>query len=226
MNFFNMNFDMYTVLQLFTKVVIVFLILPIHEFAHAWAAHKMGDDTAAYMGRLTLNPLSHIDPIGAVCLVLTGFGWAKPVPINPTKFRKPRFGTSVTAAAGPLSNLIVAFIALVVYRVLACTEFIAQGGDMTYFLMYMLSFFVQVNIGLAIFNLIPIPPLDGSKIVQYFTSAKFDRMMAQYSQYISIGFMIIVLSGILSRPLGWIDGKILDFFWFITSFIPSLMGVG
>ena len=224
MSLFNMHFDTYTLLQIFTKVVIVFLILPIHEFAHAWAAHKMGDDTAKYMGRLTLNPLAHVDWIGAICLVLTGFGWAKPVPINPVKFRKPRFGTAITAAAGPISNIIVAFLALVVYRILACTSFVTGSGDMPYFVMYMLSFFVQVNIGLAIFNLIPIPPLDGSKILQYFTSAKFDRFVAQYSQVISMAFLVIVVSGVLSAPLGWLSGKILDFFWLITGFIPKLMG--
>ena len=249
MNFFNMGFDINTVLQIFTKVLIVFLILPIHEFAHAWAAHKMGDDTAAYMGRLTLNPLAHVDVFGAICLVLTGFGWAKPVPINPVKFRKPRFGTAVTAAAGPLSNLIVAIIALVAYRIIECTsmfhksiqslyetysniepftastlENAANGNSGLFFLFYILEVFIIVNIGLAIFNLIPIPPLDGSKIVQYFTSANFDRMIARYSQQINIVFMIVVLSGVLSKPLGYVNEWIREFLWFVTGFIPAIMG--
>ena len=254
MNFFNMGFDINTVLQIFTKVLIVFLILPIHEFAHAWAAHKMGDDTAAYMGRLTLNPLAHIDVFGAICLVLTGFGWAKPVPINPVKFRRPRFGTAVTAAAGPLSNLIVAIIALVAYRIIECTsmfhksiqslydvysnidEFMkepftastlenaANSNSGLFFLFYVLEVFIIVNIGLAIFNLIPIPPLDGSKILQYFTSAKFDQMVARYAQQINIVFMIVVLSGVLSKPLGFVNECVRNFLWFITGFIPSLMG--
>lgn len=109
-----MNLNTSTLLEIFTKVIIIFLILPVHEYAHAWAAHKMGDDTAAYSGRLTMNPLAHIDILGALCLLFTGFGWAKPVPINPLKFKKQRLGVADTAAAGPASNLLVALIALLV----------------------------------------------------------------------------------------------------------------
>ena len=101
-----MNLDSIDVLQIITKILIIFLVLPIHECAHAWAAHKMGDETAAYSGRLTLNPLAHIDILGALCLLITGFGWAKPVPINPLKFKKQRFGIAITAAAGPLSTAV------------------------------------------------------------------------------------------------------------------------
>ena len=219
------------VLQIFTKVLVIFLILPVHEYAHAWAAHKMGDDTAAYMGRLTLNPLSHIDIFGALCLLLTGFGWAKPVPINPIKFKKQRLGISLTAAAGPLSNLIVAFLVTVIYRIVISLSFVREsiitstsavsGAEM---FLYILQCFITINIGLALFNLIPIPPLDGSKIVSYFTSASFDRWINQHQMIISIVFMAVVLSRVLSGPLNWAAGHILDFFWLITNFIPKLMG--
>ncbi len=254
MGIFDGNFDVNDVIQIFTKVFIVFLILPVHEFAHAWAAHKMGDDTAAYSGRLTMNPLAHIDIIGAICLLLTGFGWAKPVPINPLKFKKQRFGVAVTAAAGPLSNLLVGFIALIGYRFLIASEFFrnglselyahysnideilatplsasaleysANGMNYMFLILCVLEYFIIINIGLAIFNLIPIPPLDGSKIVSYFTSAKMDRWFQQNAMVISIVFMVIIFSGALNTPLSWLRNGLLHFFWFILGFIPKLMG--
>lgn len=242
------------ILQIMTKVMVIFLVLPIHEYAHAWAAHKMGDDTAAYSGRLTLNPLAHIDIIGALCLLLTQFGWAKPVPINPLKFKKQRMGIALTAAAGPVSNLIVAFIATIIYRIVTSLSFFTDRIDILYdkfynvdeyveeplmastliynaenasplFLaLYIIEFFIIVNIGLAIFNLIPIPPLDGSKILSYFTSAKFDRWIYEHYMIVNIVFFGIIITGVLSRPISVVRNIFVDFFFLITGFIPKLMG--
>lgn len=226
-----MNLDSIDVLQIITKILIIFLVLPIHECAHAWAAHKMGDETAAYSGRLTLNPLAHIDILGALCLLITGFGWAKPVPINPLKFKKQRFGIAITAAAGPLSNLAVSFIAMIIYRIVLSLPggsgyFFSSAGDITggFVILYILQFFILVNIGLAIFNLIPIPPLDGSKIISYFTSAKLDRWIYEHQLIVNAVFFAVILTGILSKPLNIIGGYVYDLFWFITNFIPKLMG--
>jgi len=226
-----MNLDSIDVLQIITKILIIFLVLPIHECAHAWAAHKMGDETAAYSGRLTLNPLAHIDILGALCLLITGFGWAKPVPINPLKFKKQRFGIAITAAAGPLSNLAVSFIAMIIYRIVLSLPggsgyFLSSAGDITggFVILYILQFFILVNIGLAIFNLIPIPPLDGSKIISYFTSAKLDRWIYEHQLIVKAVFFAVILTGILSKPLNIIGGYVYDLFWFITNFIPKLMG--
>ncbi len=255
MGLFNFSFDINTVIEIFTKVIVIFLVLPVHEYAHAWAAHKMGDDTAAYAGRLTLNPLAHVDWIGAICIFLTGFGWAKPVPINPLKFKKQRLGVSLTAAAGPLSNLIVAFIALIAYRFLECALFVSDryyelsssGLDVAHYikepfyassienvvfgvspmfiLLYAIEVFIIINVGLAIFNLIPIPPLDGSKVLGYFTSAKVDNWLNRNAMLINLIFMAVIITGVLSGPLGWIGGKVRGFMWFVTDFIPIIMGV-
>ena len=220
------------IISIGVHLIIIFMILPVHEFAHAFAADKMGDKTPFHMGRLTINPLAHIDPIGAICLLLTGFGWAKPVPVNPFRFKNQRAGMAITAAAGPLSNLVVAFIAMIAYRVVGAlewsTETILQyirGEGALYFLIYILQYFILINIGLAIFNLIPIPPLDGSKILSYFTPASFDRKLEQYQMYIYIGFIAVMFSGILDTPLSFVRNKIFDLFVFLTNWVDNLVGL-
>jgi len=146
------------------------LSLTVHEFAHAWAASRLGDDTARRLGRLTLNPLSHIDLLGTILLPLLGvpFGWAKPVPVDPTRFRRDvsmARGMAITASAGPLANAIMAILSAVALGlgVRAAPGFMEGDGPVVFFLVSML----QLNVGLALFNLIPIPPLDGSRIVAW-----------------------------------------------------------
>lgn len=228
-----MNFLSIEPYELIAKLMIIFLVLPVHEFAHAWAAHKLGDTTAAYSGRLTINPLAHIDIIGAICLILTPFGWAKPVPVNPLKFKNSRKGMAITAAAGPISNLLFALVAFIPLRVLHCLlispqyylSFSENTIDSLIIIYEILGFFVSVNIGLAIFNLIPIPPLDGSKVLSHFIGPKFDRFIYQNNMVVQFVFMAILLTGILNKPLGFIGGYVIDFFNLITEFIPKLMGV-
>ena len=219
--------------ELIAKLMIIFLVFPVHEFAHAWAAHKLGDTTAAYSGRLTINPLAHIDIIGAIFLILTPFGWAKPVPVNPLKFKNSRKGMAITAAAGPISNLLFALVAFIPYRIietyLTDIEFYLSTSEQTYetlsVILQILAFFVSVNIGLAIFNLIPIPPLDGSKVLSHFAGPKYDRFMYQNQMIIKAVFFLILITGILDRPLSFIGGFVIDFLYLITDFIPKLIGV-
>lgn len=219
------------------RLFIIFLILPIHEYAHAWAAHKLGDDTAKYQGRLTLSPLAHLDPIGAICLMIGGFGWAKPVPIDPSRFDRKhsiRFGVAMTALAGPVSNLIVSFIGMIALRIFNCTSYYKQYLDAYVegeavsnapgIIKTMLLAFVSINIGLAVFNLIPIPPLDGSKILSYFTSAKVDQWFIRNEQIIRIVFLIVLVSPILSGPLSVVQGGIFNLFVWLTNWIPALIG--
>lgn len=224
-------------LQMLVRLIIIMLILPLHEFAHAWTAHKLGDDTASYRGRMTLNPIAHIDPIGALLLLFTGFGWAKPVPIDPTRFNRKhsvRFGVAVTALAGPVSNLLAALIGMIGLRIYLISgvyqryleEAAAQESvrNTPWFIYLCLFYFVIINIGLALFNLIPIPPLDGSKVVGYFTSAKVDRWFIQNQQIVRIVFLVIIFTGLLSTPLSWLSDKVYDFLVLITNWIPKVFG--
>ena len=216
--------DVAVFIKYFARILTVFLILPLHECAHAWVAKKMGDDTASLSGRITVNPLAHIDIVGCLLIVLTGFGWAKPVPINPSRMKDSRLGITLTALAGPVSNLLAAFVMMVVLQILYGLGVFELNENMSYLLL-LLKFFVQVNIGLAVFNLIPIPPLDGDKVLSYFTPWKYKMWMQQHQQIISIVFLIILVTGVLSTPLGWIDSKIYLLFYNITKWIPIVLGV-
>ena len=141
--------------------------LSFHEFAHAWMAYRLGDSTAARMGRLTLNPMSHLDPIGSLALLLMGFGWAKPVPVDPRYLKNPRQDMVKVAAAGPISNIILAIIAAFVLRLLFDTDLLSNSVK-TFFIIFM-----QINITLAVFNLLPVSPLDGSQILSPFLEKQF-----------------------------------------------------
>lgn len=184
--------------QVIAIIFVIVCILPLHELAHGWMANKLGDPTARLERRLTLNPLASVDPVGTVWLFLFGFGWAKPVPVDPRYFKKPKRDMAIVAVAGPISNLLAALVgAVLVFAMLAFLPYNA----VTSFIINVLSYYVTVNVTLAAFNLLPIPPLDGSRILGAFLS---DRALATYYRYQNVFVMVLfvlMLSGAFSGPL-------------------------
>lgn len=208
---FRGGLTMELVLKLCARLFVVFCIAPIHEFAHALIAHKLGDDTARLSGRLTVNPLAHIDPIGALMIMLVGFGYLKPVPVNPRNFKNPKGGMALTALAGPVSNLIMAFIFTLFY----CAVFRFSNvvsGTMAYSVAYFFMYAAQVNISLAVFNFIPVPPLDGSRIISVIIPEKYYFGIMKYERYIVLGVMALVLIGALDTPMALASGAISKLF--------------
>ena len=202
-------------INLFVLLFVVVCINPIHEYAHALAAYKLGDNTAKSMGRLTVNPLASFDLFGTLMFLLVGIGWAKPVPINPRNFKKvpQKAGMVITAAAGPLSNLIVAFISALV---VGAVEKFAPVGSVTEYISLAFVMLVQINVLLAVFNLIPLPPLDGSRIAAGILSDKIYFKLFKYDNIIRNALMgFLLLSMLLNRfgidllfPMRWLESAI------------------
>ena len=191
-------------------VPIVLIALTFHEFSHGFVSSKLGDPTPKLAGRLTLNPLAHLDPVGTLLMVFTGFGWAKPVEINPRYYKKPKWGMALTAAAGPLSNLLMAVVSMLIYTVILIISYKTGAISMTAAssignFLYMFSY---VNLSFLVFNLIPIPPLDGSRILGLFLSDRAYFKLQQYERYSFI--LIIVLS--VTGAFGHIIGTGVEFF--------------
>ena len=194
--------DMLSVIvYILSVLMVVFLINPLHECAHGFVAYKLGDRTAKNSGRLTLNPISHIDYFGAAMMLIVGFGWAKPVPVNPRNFKKPKLGMGLTALAGPVSNLLAAILGGLIYNGLL-TLMLKNGGitfeehinytevvfhpEMLKYVLMFLQFFILINICLAVFNLIPVPPLDGSKILMMFLPNRTIYKIQRYEHIITL----------------------------------------
>ncbi len=195
----------------------ILFALSVHELAHGWTANKLGDHTARNFGRLSLNPLRHIDPFGFIALLFVGFGWAKPVPVNSRYFKKPRRDMALTAIAGPVANLLSAFVFGFVYVFVEklCINYLTENylviTDSTLQLLQaVLSIaygFVIINISLAIFNLIPIPPLDGSRLIDSFLPRNLYILYHKYEQYISLALMaILIFTDVISNLLGYAAG--------------------
>ena len=199
--------------QLLLTLPIVFLSLSVHETAHGYVAYKLGDPTARNLGRLTLNPIKHLDLFGTLCMVLFGFGWAKPVPINTRYFKKPKRDMALTGMAGPISNLLLAVgFALVLKLVIYIFNFVPETAftaDLLYWTWVFLSLGVQLNVTLMVFNLLPIPPLDGSRLLFAFLPTKAYFKMMQYERYIYIVFLVLLAIGVLDAPISFLSDLVL-----------------
>ena len=211
-------------MQILATLFVIFCILPLHEYAHGWMAERLGDHTARYAGRLTLNPLASLDPIGALFLLLFGFGWAKPVPVDTRNFKKPKRDMALTALAGPVSNLLASLVGAILYYVLVLI-LAAAGISTPLFVQAFFSAYITINVALAVFNLLPIPPLDGSRIISAFLS---DRAMNAYYRYQNIIIMVLFLllfSGVLDRPLGIAQNAALEGVLWIADLPFKLFGL-
>ena len=201
---------------LIIRLIVALTALPMHECAHAYAAMRMGDHTAERQGRLTLNPFAHFDPIGTTAIILFGFGWAKPVPINPLNFNNPKKGMMLSALAGPLSNIGLAFLSMVFYKLVPLLSYIGVGASFVSTLSTFFYYAMTINISLGVFNLIPIPPLDGSRIATYFLPQRTYFKIMQYERYILIAFFLILWLGVLDMPIAFVDGLVTKGLDFIT----------
>lgn len=191
--------------MMLSYAVILFLCLPVHELAHGLVAHWCGDDTAKWHGRLTLNPFKHLDVLGTVMILTVGFGYARPVPVNSRNFRHYKRDMILVALAGPLSNFLMAAVSMFLLRLVLFLGLSGVAMDIAYVILYTA---VMVNISLMVFNLLPIPPLDGSRLWSSLLPGRWAYTLEQYSQYISIGLMVLVFSDVLDVPLAYMRGAV------------------
>lgn len=197
-----------SLLDMIVIVAASLLCITVHETCHGLAAYWMGDDTAKRMGRLSLNPLRHVDLMGLVMMALVRFGWAKPVPVDMRRFRNPKAGMALTALAGPVSNVLLT-LAAVVLRVVAIVLLYRYGGAWSYVIDF-LEYVAILSAGLAVFNLFPIPPLDGSKVLFALLPAQYYDILMRYERFGMLLLMALLFLGVLDTPLYFLREKLLN----------------
>ncbi|MDD6320649.1 MAG: site-2 protease family protein [Oscillospiraceae bacterium] len=204
------------------RALVMLIVIPFHEAAHALVSWKLGDSTAKDAGRLSMNPMRHFDPLGALCMVVGGVGWAKPVGINPGRFKDPKRGMAISAAAGPTANFLLAFVSMILYKAV----FYAFWGAAPGFVMDFLYYMVAMNISLGVFNLIPVPPFDGSRIALLFLPQRLYFKAMRYEKYIMAAVLLLVFFGVLNGPLSACVGAVWKLLLKMTGFVELAFGIG
>ena len=198
-------------IHLLLSLPTILIALSVHECAHAWAAYKLGDSTAKNFGRMTINPLKHLDPLGVLCMIVAGFGWARPVPVNSRNLRNPKRDMVLISLAGPASNIVLAFIGLLILRILQVLVLPALSAAA-----------IGTFGGLAIFNLLPIPPLDGSHLLALILPSRIYFKYVRYERYISFALVLLLVFNVLDVPLLFLRSYLLMGLEWIIDLIPFL----
>lgn len=206
---------MYQVVQYLLRALVVLIAIPFHESAHALVSHWLGDDTALRAGRLSLNPLRHFDPWGALCMLVGGVGWARPVRIDVRNYKNPKAGMAISAAAGPISNFLLAWVSMILYR-------LVLRADASWLMLpqMFLYYMIVMNLSLAAFNLIPVPPFDGSRIALLFLPQRLYFKVMRYEHQIMIAVLLLALTGLLNIPLS----VVVNFLWDRLVDLTAFMG--
>ena len=214
---FSYGEDLSDLLDIILTIPAVLIAITFHEFAHAFVADKLGDDTPRNQGRLTLNPLAHLDPIGSILLIVAGFGWGKPVEVNQKNFNRNismSAGNAIVSVAGPIMNFILAIVFAIIYFVIIKffpTFVYTQAGGIAF---VVVQYAVAINVGLGVFNLIPLPPLDGSKILIHFLPYKAKEWFEKYSQLFYVLFLALWWTGIagviISPAINWVYSGLMN----------------
>lgn len=201
------------------RALVTLVAIPFHEAGHALASWLLGDDTAKREGRLSLNPFAHFDLLGTLCMVFVGVGWAKPVSTDPRNFKNPKVGMALTALAGPAANLVLAYLAMVGWKLM---YYWAPANQATLLAATFLQYMVSMNVGLAVFNLLPVPPLDGSRILLVALPQRIHFGLMRYERVILVVMLAAVWSGFLDAPLYYLNDLVWDLLSAGTEFIDNI----